>query len=363
MVVTLARPELLDRRPDWGAGKRSLHLDLPGAPPAGRDGAPAGRPRAGPAAACGAPASWRGPTASRCMRSRPCECCSRRAGSSSMTEPTGRSATWPTSRCPETLTALIAARLDGLDSPDREPRGGCRGPRPELQPGRPCGGLRRDRAALEPRLRTLVRRELFVLDVDPRSPERGQYAFVQALIREVAYNTLSRRDRKVRHLAAARFFETLGTDELAGGLAGHYLAAHGCRDPAEADALAAQARLALRAAAERATALGSHAQALAFLEQALAITTDPADRAELHDGRGRLRTHGPRRSRRAAPRGGCRRSSGVAREIARRSPSQRPTSRGSHRGELSDPARGLCDRGGGMGGVLGPRADAGGRRA
>src|SRR2546430_12163247 len=59
----------------------------------------------------------------------------------------------------------------------------------------------------------------------PRSPERGQYAFVQALIREVAYNTLARRDRKTRHLAAARYFESLATDELAAGLAQHYLAA------------------------------------------------------------------------------------------------------------------------------------------
>ena len=84
-------------------------------------------------------------------------------------------------------------------------------------------------------------------------PERGQYAFVQALIREVAYNTLAKRDRKARHLAAARFFESLGTDELAGALAGHYLAAHGyAADGPEADALAAQARIALRGAAERA---------------------------------------------------------------------------------------------------------------
>ena len=30
LIVTLARPELLDRRPDWGAGKRaftSIHLE------------------------------------------------------------------------------------------------------------------------------------------------------------------------------------------------------------------------------------------------------------------------------------------------------------------------------------------------
>ena len=107
-----------------------------------------------------------------------------------------------------------------------------------------------------------MRRELLALETDPRSPERGQYAFVQALIREVAYNTLARRDRKARHLAAARFFESLGSDEAAGALAGHYLAAHrNAPEGAEADAVAAQARIALRAAAERAAALGSHEQA------------------------------------------------------------------------------------------------------
>ena len=39
----------------------------------------------------------------------------------------------------------------------------------------------------------------------------------------------------------------------------------------------------MRAAAERAAALGSHEQAVTFLEQALEITTDPADRADLHE--------------------------------------------------------------------------------
>ncbi len=106
---------------------------------------------------------------------------------------------------------------------------------------------------------------------------------MQALIREVAYHTLARRDRTLRHLAAARYFESLGADELAGALAGHYLSAYRNTQPGpEADALAAQARVALRAAADRATALGSHAQAVGFLEQALEITTDPADRAQLH---------------------------------------------------------------------------------
>ena len=118
--------------------------------------------------------------------------------------------------------------------------------------------------------------------MDPRSPERGQYVFVQALIREVAYNTLSRAARKARHLAAARYFESLGSDELAGALAGHYLAAFTNASPGpEANALEAQARIALGAAAERADELGAHAQAVTLLDQALSVTHDEADRATL----------------------------------------------------------------------------------
>src|SRR5690606_39747070 len=119
---------------------------------------------------------------------------------------------------------------------------------------------------------------------DPRSPERGQYRFAQSLIREVAYGTLARRDRRARHLAVARHYEGIGDDELAGALASHYLAAHeASEEGAEADAIAVQARLALTAAAERAAELGAHDQAIRHLEQALAITTAPSDRARLLD--------------------------------------------------------------------------------
>ncbi len=118
--------------------------------------------------------------------------------------------------------------------------------------------------------------------MDARSPERGQYSFVQALIREVAYNTLSKKDRKKLHLSAARYFESLGNDEIAGALASHYLAAHAnAAEGAEADALAGQARIALKAAASRAASLGAFDQAVTFLEQALTVTSDAAERADL----------------------------------------------------------------------------------
>ena len=114
------------------------------------------------------------------------------------------------------------------------------------------------------------------------SPERGQYQFVQGVIREVAYATLAKRDRRTRHLAAARYFESLGDAELPGLLATHYLAAYqSTPEGPDADALAGQARIALRAAAERASSLGTPDQALAYLREALGISRDAAERAWL----------------------------------------------------------------------------------
>jgi tetratricopeptide (TPR) repeat protein len=93
---------------------------------------------------------------------------------------------------------------------------------------------------------------------------------------------LAKPERKRRHLAAARFFESVGTDEIAGALAGHYLAAHAnASDGPEAEALAGQARIALEAAASRAVGLGANVQALHFFEQALLVTSDRAETADL----------------------------------------------------------------------------------
>ena len=49
----------------------------------------------------------------------------------------------------------------------------------------------------------LLRREVLLVSADPLSPERGSYRFAQDMLRQVAYDTMSRRDRKARHLAVA----------------------------------------------------------------------------------------------------------------------------------------------------------------
>ena len=290
-IVTLARPELLERRPDWGAGKRnftSLYLE-PLSEPAIREllaglvpGLPEPTIRAVVARADGIPLY-----AVEIVRMLLAEGRVREEGGRYV--PTGDITTFS---IPETLTALIASRLDGLGAADRAlvQDGAVLGQSFTLESLSALTGMAIH--DLEPRLRALVRQEILALEADARSAERGQYAFVQALIREVAYNTLSRTDRKAKHLAVARIFEALPTDELAGALAGHYVAAHAnAPDGPEADALAAQARIALRGAADRAAALGSHDQALGYLEQAEAITTDPAQRAALWEAAGREADH------------------------------------------------------------------------
>jgi class 3 adenylate cyclase/tetratricopeptide (TPR) repeat protein len=280
-VVTLSRPELLDRRPDWGAGKRnftSIHLD-PLSEPAMREllaglvpGLPETVVRSIVTRADGVPLY-----AVETVRMLLAD--GRIVLEGNAYRPTGDLTSLAV---PDTLTALIASRLDALGTEDRAlvSDAAVLGQSFTIAGLAAVSGL--TEAELEPHLRSLARRELMSLEADPRSPERGQYAFVQALIREVAYNTLAKADRKRRHLAAARHFEQLGTDELAGGLAGHYLAAHAnTTAAAEADALAHQARIALVAAADRAVALGSLEQATAFLRLALGVTRDPAEEAYL----------------------------------------------------------------------------------
>jgi class 3 adenylate cyclase len=280
-VMTLARPDFLDRRADWGAGKRSFtSISLEPLPdPAMRQllgglvpGLPDSAEDAIVARADGVPLY-----AVETVRMLLSE--GRLALEGGVYRPTGDLTTLAV---PETLSALIASRLDTLPPAERTLTSDAAvlGQSFTLAGLASVSGLEPDDLAA--RLRSLVNREVFVLQADPRSPERGQYAFVQALIREVVYNALAKRDRKTRHLAAARFFEGLGTDEIAGALAGHYLAAYrNSAEGEEADAVAAQARISLTAAAQRASDLGSHAQALVFLEQAMTVTTDRAETAKL----------------------------------------------------------------------------------
>src|SRR6188472_575869 len=295
-VITLARPELVERRPTWGAGQRnftSIYLDplseeamgdlLDGLVP----GLPAGAREQILARAEGVPLYAvetvrmlldRGDLVQDGPVYRP----AREIGSLDV---------------PETLHALIAARLDGL-SPDE---------RRLLQDGAVLGktfterGLAaldgNGRADLGPLLAGLVRKEVLSLQTDPRSPEHGQYGFLQDLVRHVAYETLARRERRTRHLAAAAYLEqSLGEDEVAEVIAAHYVAAfEAAPDAEDASEIRAKARDALTRAGERATALAASAEAHRYFRRAAEFTEGPHDEATLLDraGQAALRANDP----------------------------------------------------------------------
>jgi class 3 adenylate cyclase/tetratricopeptide (TPR) repeat protein len=192
---------------------------------------------------------------------------------------------------PDTLHALIASRLDGVPPEERVLLQNAAVLGQTFAPPALAAVTGRDETGLAAPLRNLVRKELLVLNSDPRSPERGQYGFVQGLIREVAYGTLAKPERRAKHLAAARYFEALGDDELVGVVATHYAEAYRTTpDGPEREALGGQARDWLARAGRRALALGSPEQARAHVEQALALTEDPAEKGALLDLAGEAAT-------------------------------------------------------------------------
>ena len=79
---------------------------------------------------------------------------------------------------------------------------------------------------VEGSLAALLRKELLGIQSDRFSPERGQYVFLGDLVRWVAYETLSKKERKARHLAVARWEEQLGEDDAIEMVASHYLRAY-----------------------------------------------------------------------------------------------------------------------------------------
>jgi class 3 adenylate cyclase/tetratricopeptide (TPR) repeat protein len=281
LIVTLARPELLELRPGWGAGRRNfLALDLePLAEEPMRQLLKGLVPDLSEPAVRSIIARAEGIPLYAVETIRMLAADGRLREVEGGFEPVGELGDLAV---PDSLHALIAARLDALDTPDRALVQDAAVLGQSFTPAALAAVSGLDEDTLVARLRGLARADLLTEERDDRSPERGQFAFVQALIREVAYSTLSLRDRRSRHLAAARFFESLGEDELAGALAAHYLAAYrATSDAAEAAPLGHQARLALLGAAERAELLGSPKQAIAFLDQALGVTTDDAERADI----------------------------------------------------------------------------------
>ncbi len=138
---------------------------------------------------------------------------------------------------PETLQALVAARLDNLEPGERALLQDAAVLGISFSPAALAAVSERHESEVRRTLDALVAKQALGHDEDPRSSEQGQYHFLQALLRTIALGTLARRDRKARHLAAAEYLRRAFGDatDIAEVLASHYLDAVEA-DPGAADA-------------------------------------------------------------------------------------------------------------------------------
>lgn len=190
-------------------------------------------------------------------------------------------------RVPDSLHGLLAARLDALEPTLRGlvADAAVLGPRFDGDALPAVSG--RAPEQVQPGLAELVRRGVLDATADPLSPARHTFTFSQGMLRSVAYATLSRRDRKARHLAVATHLaEAAGRrEDVAEVVAQHYLDALEASSASDGDRddIAARALDSLVRGAERSSRSGAPDRAGALLHRAaaLVVDTDPARAADL----------------------------------------------------------------------------------
>jgi class 3 adenylate cyclase/tetratricopeptide (TPR) repeat protein len=197
---------------------------------------------------------------------------------------------------PEGLHALLAARLDALPPPVRRLAASAAVLGTTFSSEALTAVSSQDEGSVRAGLAELVRREVLGVSADPLSPQRGDYRFSHQLLRQVAYNTMSRRDRKARHLKVAAYLRASfpgDGEEVTDVLAGHYLAALDAvpEDP-DVDQIRSQAIATLVRAAERAQRTGAPALAATSYATAAQLTHDhPANVPDAGPAEGMLWEH------------------------------------------------------------------------
>ena len=280
LVLALARPDLMETRPTWGSTVRNhLRLDLAPLDDAAMEMLLLGM-------APGIP-----PEAIARIRLRAegiplyaVETVRMLLDGGALTEVDGRyrlAGDLGQLAVPDSLVALLGARLDALDPDTRDVVGTCSVLGISFTAAAVAAVAGRTPETVGAVFDDLVRRELFAYDDDPMSPERGQHRFLQGVLREVAYGRLSRRERQARHLAAARIFGAEGGDELAGVVASHYLEAVRFATDDDRDTLRAQAAMSLEGAAARSRDIGAHVSSARYLAQAAELAVGEDERVRL----------------------------------------------------------------------------------
>jgi class 3 adenylate cyclase/tetratricopeptide (TPR) repeat protein len=271
LVLCTARPELYERRPGWGAGQRNAHtVNL--SPLSDRETAEL----------------VFNLTIATVLSKELESAILERAGGNPLyaeefvrlladrgLEPRGESL--DASELPESVQALIAARLDTL-SPERKSL---------LQDAAVLGKVfwlgalaeigGRDPGEVELALHDLARKELVRPARTSSMEGESEYSFWHLLVRDVAYSQIPRAERTRRHRAAAAWIERRAgarVEDLAEVLSHHYLQAlelaEAAGDSEQVAELAPSARRFLTLAGERALGLDT-AQAQARLARALEL--------------------------------------------------------------------------------------------
>jgi class 3 adenylate cyclase/tetratricopeptide (TPR) repeat protein len=257
LLIVTARPELLDRRPTWGAAKSNAVTI-----------------RLGPLTDAAAAMLLASLLEDAVTAGDP-DLLERVGGNPLFAEQYARELVERGStqaEMPTTLHGLIAARIDRLRSSEKR----------VLQTASVVGkvfwagavakvdGV--ERSAVEDGLRSLERLELVGRARRTSVAGDEEYAFRHVLIRDVAYGEIPRPIRAQRHAKAAAWIDALGRPEDHAELVAHhyrsaieYQRASGAVDPV----LIGPFRDACLAAGQRATALGSYDQAARFYAEAV----------------------------------------------------------------------------------------------
>jgi len=264
LILCTARPELLDRRPGWGGGKRNATTislaplsqeDTASLVSSLLDGALQGERRN--------------------------ELLTRAGGNPLYAEEFVRMLAQAEEELPlpESVQGIIAARLDTLPPDEKTLVQAAAIVGKVFWPGALGEMLGVPRADLEQAMHALERKEF--VRRERRSSIAGEtaYVFRHVLVRDVAYSQIPRTRRADMHRLAAGWIEALAGDrpeDLADMVAHHYLNALDLdrRSGREDPELAARARVALAEAGDRSFALNAFPAAARFYREILALSPD-----------------------------------------------------------------------------------------
>jgi class 3 adenylate cyclase/tetratricopeptide (TPR) repeat protein len=284
LLICLARDELLDRRSDWGGGRRNATAIVlePLMPGEAQDLVEAlfpgsnGNPDLVPQVAA---RSGGNPLFAEEMVNRILE-----EGSPDA------------ETLPETVHSVLAARLDSLEALERELLQHAAVVGQTFWEGSLTTLASEERVDVSEVLANLQEKDLVIPSAGSRLAGEREYAFKHVLIRDVAYSTLPKASRCRKHFDVGRFIEARAGERAEGfvGLvADHYgraavLAPEANLEPPEREQINSRALQFLEAAGDAAASLYSNQEALGHYTAALALPMDmePADRARIGEKQG-----------------------------------------------------------------------------